>query len=261
MGLLTKDEFSMLNVELRVPGNAPSLTSSANGTINERPMTYMAQQALKGEDGVNLEGYLDYRGTKVVGAWVWNEKLGFGLATEMGFDEAYVTVRTSRYIFVFFCLSLVIGFVAAMAITEQRRFRLQSEITTRKLKEQQLRDSIEKNKELMVSLNFQKSALDEHAIVSITDSKGNISYVNDKFCKVSGYSREELMGQNQPIVKSTGQSPSFYQDLWEIISSGKKWHGEIKNRSKDGGDYWIEMSILPFLNEQGEPYQFFTTIC
>ena len=105
-------------------------------------------------------------------------------------------------------------------------------------------------------LDFQKLALDEHAIVSITDVKGDITYANDAFCEISGYSRAELLGENHRIVKSDEHSPEFYKDLWQSITNGKIWHGELKNLKKGGGYYWIKATIVPFLNEQGKPFQY-----
>lgn len=102
----------------------------------------------------------------------------------------------------------------------------------------------------------QKSALDSHAIVSIADRQGNITYVNDKFCEISGYSRDELLGQNHRILKSDKLPDEFYQDLWTTISQGKIWQGEICNRRKNGKNYWVESTISPFLDEQGIPYQY-----
>ncbi|MFT6898963.1 MAG: PAS domain S-box-containing protein [Paraglaciecola sp.] len=256
MGLLGKDELSMLNIQLRVPDTAGATTPPANSATIELPMTYMARMALRGENGKNVNGYLDYRGMKVAGAWLWSDELGFGLATEQSFDEAYSTEHSSRLIFILFCSALAIGFVVAIAIIEHRWGKQTDEIETRKLREEQLHESIEQSKQLMASLDFQKSALDEHAIVSIADSKGNITYVNDKFCNVSGYSREELMGQNHRMVKSTEHSLEFYKDLWGTITKGETWHGEIKNLKKKGGDYWVDATIVPFLNKQGKPYQY-----
>lgn len=109
---------------------------------------------------------------------------------------------------------------------------------------------------LVRELDFQKLSLDEHAIVSITDVEGNISYVNDKFCDISGYSRDELIGKNHSMFKSEEHAPEFYADLWRTITDGKTWHGEIKNATKDGRAYWVKISIVPFLNQQGTPFQY-----
>lgn len=128
-------------------------------------------------------------------------------------------------------------------------FAFISNITKERLAEQKLAAKIKE-------LDFQKSALDHHAIVSITDTKGNITYANDKFCKISGYSREELIGKNHRIVKSGDHSKEFFNNLWKTISSGKVWNGEIKNLKNEGGFYWVDATIVPFLGSDGKPFQY-----
>jgi len=105
-------------------------------------------------------------------------------------------------------------------------------------------------------LQAQKTALDEHAIVSITDTAGNITYVNEKFCDISGYSLRELIGQNHRIVNSGLHPPEFFQTMWETLMSGQVWHGEIRDRRRDGSFYWLNSSIVPFLDLDGKPTQY-----
>lgn len=120
----------------------------------------------------------------------------------------------------------------------------------------ELQDANASLKDINQELAFQKRALDEHAIVSITDVKGVITYANDKFCELSGYSREELLGQNHRIVKSNEHPESLFTEMWRTIANGKPWHGELKNRKKNGESYWVNATIVPFLDENAKPYQY-----
>jgi PAS domain S-box-containing protein len=101
-----------------------------------------------------------------------------------------------------------------------------------------------------------KRILDESSIVAITDLKGIINYANDNFCKISKYSRDELIGKSHSIVNSGFHPKSFMQDLWQTISSGHIWKGEIKNKAKDGSIYWVDTTIAPFFDLYGKIYQY-----
>ena len=133
--------------------------------------------------------------------------------------------------------------IVAIAISVSERYKIQKQLG------KSLSNQLKKTQEL-------QNALDESSIVSITDKTDKITYVNDKFCEISKYSREELMGQNHRILKSGYHPDSFYTGIWNVISNGRIWKGDVKQKAKDGSYYWVRTVITPFLGNDGKPQQY-----
>ncbi|MEB3190605.1 MAG: PAS domain S-box protein [Snowella sp.] len=118
------------------------------------------------------------------------------------------------------------------------------------------RQTEQERQQLLQELSAFKLALDQSAIVAITNTKGVITYANDRFCEISGYTRAELLGQTHRLIKSDYHPPSFFKDLWRTITSGQVWRGEICNQAKNGDRYWVASTIVPLVGQLGKPLQY-----
>lgn len=127
-----------------------------------------------------------------------------------------------------------------------------------KFKNKNCKVVLESKTDLLRLLYNYKKLADIHFACSITDIDGNIIYVNDKFCEISGYTEEELIGQNHRIVNSGFHSKEFFSNLWITIKNGQIWHGEVKSKRKDGSFFWLHSTILPVYNNKGSIVQFFS---
>ncbi|OGS93346.1 MAG: hypothetical protein A2061_01230 [Gallionellales bacterium GWA2_59_43] len=170
---------------------------------------------------------------------VTGQQQGMGDDFAAAYDDFYQRekARAHRYLMLLFAVALAMMSYATYAFYRMRMLREQAQ-------------------QALNELRNQKVALDEHAIVSITDVQGNIIYVNRRFLEISQYSEAELLGQSHRIVNSGLHSREMFQDMWQAITSGKVWHGEMRNRAKDGSYYWVDSTVVPFLDERGKPYQY-----
>ncbi|GLH74430.1 hypothetical protein GETHLI_29320 [Geothrix limicola] len=123
------------------------------------------------------------------------------------------------------------------------------DISSEKAKELDLQNAVKRLEDL-------RFAVDESTIFAITDARGVITEVNSRFCEVSGYTREELIGKTHAILKSGQHSKAFFKEMWEAITAGRVWRGEMKNRAKDGTFYWVDTTIVPWLDAEGRPERY-----
>ncbi|WP_409340657.1 PAS domain-containing protein [Paenibacillus sp. MBLB4367] len=142
----------------------------------------------------------------------------------------------------------IVPFVNEQGVVYQH-VAIGSDITKRKYNESKLIQTME-------SLRDIENALDASSIVAITDNNGIITYVNEKFCEISKYDREELIGKTHRVINSGFHPKTFFKGMWDTIKQGNVWKGEVKNRAKDGSEYWMNTTIVPFLNDDGTPHQF-----
>lgn len=163
-----------------------------------------------------------------------------GKTTRLGYETIYLTKDNERKYLDFYPSAifdtngvLIGSHGTAIDLTDKRNLDLKLEETYFELGQRQF-------------------AIDQHAIVAITNINGDIIYTNRRFCEISKYSREELMGQNHRLINSGHHPKEFFKDLYNTLKRGETWHGEIKNRAKDGSFYWVATTIAPIKNSKGE---------
>jgi len=185
---------------------------------------------------------------------IWNVWHGsYVLAGAVKATTAVVSVIT--VVMLLPLIPKVISLPERLHLQEANR-KLEREIAERKRAEQALKESLAARERAVKELADQKFALDQHAIVATTDVQGTITYANEKFCAISQYSREELIGQNHRILNSGHHPKEFFEQMYHTIANGKVWRGEIKNRTKSGSIYWVDATIVPFMGADGKPRQY-----
>ena len=247
IGLIQQNQSSVLNIEIRNPGvnlktgETPSIPSA------EQPFTQMVNSALKEEAGIDLNGYRDYRGVPVFGAWLWNKELELGFTTEIDIEEAlanYYSIRETTIGVLGVTLFILIGSVLfTLFIGDRANHALRRA-------HDELEDRIKERTAELFKLN---QAVEQSPVaVMITNTRGDIEYVNPAFTIDTGYSIDEVIGKNPRILKSEQTAKEQYQNVWKSLKEGKKWEGEFRNRKKDGTLYWEKSIIAPIHSPTNE---------
>lgn len=238
-GLLEEGESAKFKIRLFDPGK--NLLESQDKNFKKRKFTRMLESALSEEAGLDVKGYRDYRGVNVVGAWIWLDDYGFGFTSEMDYVEAYSQMVILDQKFKIIYILLTVFLIITLYLNLEGEKLKTKILKTNKSLEAKTRE-----------LDSFFDAIDAHAILSKSDPRGKITFINANFEKVSQYSPHELIGQDHRVVNSGHHGKEFFKDMWATIRSKDTWHGQIKNRAKDGSYYWVESTIFPVLDELNE---------
>ena len=237
-------DSGLLSMRIRDPGGDVTGGYQPSAERSQWPLTKMAEDALKGHDGLDTLGYNDYRGIPVFGAWSWLDQAGIGLATEIDLSEAlepYTSMR-SLVLGAFAGITLVALLLTVLVVWLGERTRSRLQVLVDKSTDE-LRKVVQ--------------AVEQSPLcVVITDIVGNIEHVNPTFARVTGYQADEVVGKNPSVLKSGETSDETYADLWSTILAGDVWQSEILNKRKNGELYWGSISIAPVTNNAGDVTHF-----
>ncbi len=253
-GVLPPGEDSMLNIALRDPGVDLTRGAVSATPRDEWPFTLAADRATRKEPGVSTDPYRDYRGVPVIGAWLWDDGLRLGIATELDAAEGFRIYREIRTVGII-AMVVTVGLIASLAtLTAGGRRRI---LQLNRNLEERVRERTAELRESMEEVQKLSRATDESpASVLITNRDGIIEYVNARFTEITGYSPEEAIGQTPRLLKSGRQPAESYEGLWNTILSGEAWRGELQNKTKSGELHWVLLSISPVRAPNGEVTHF-----
>ena len=261
IGLLAPNTRGMLNITLKDPGGNLVEGFSTTTPKDQQPLTWMAERATSGKSGINVEGYRDYRGVKVVGVWIWDENLEIGFTTQIDKQEAMAPYYTTRFIFVTvlgitFLLMILLTAITlwfgrqANKILTKSRDELEEKVNERTA---DLSNEILERKKTEREIRKLLFAIEESPVmIVITDKQGQIEYVNPKFMEVTKYSKDEAIGKTPRILNSGFHPKEFFEELWSIILAGNDWRGEIYNKDKNGEFHWDSVIIAAIKDVEGE---------
>ena len=242
IGLISESERAILNIEVRDPGGNMTQGFRPTTPVSELPLTLMAERAIASGPGSNLDGYNDYRGVPVVGAWTWDEADGIGIATELDVAEAYRAVLRMRRSAILASIATVFLVVALVGLFLRNRLRMalaQSEL-----------------EKVVASLRDANDELENvNSVILRWNPDGNVTFLNEFGLQLFGFPKEEIVGQPLlgtivPEEESTGRSLS--QMISEILTSPEKYESnENENATKGGGRVWMAWRNKPIINEDG----------
>lgn len=236
-------------------------------SINDGEINIIFRKDQNGKEIINTITNLKQDGIDL------DEYIVLTIPSQIAFSEIFSLVNSmvaaGAAIFAGSVITILI-FSKRVSLPLEQLTGLARDIAKGKFKEIKIKNTKDEISDLAESFNFMSNqllksqkesfelrrALDESAIVAITDKNGTITYANKKFCEISKYSEKELIGQNHRILKSGYHPPQFYQNMWKTISSGHIWQGDIKNKAKDGTFYWVRTTIVPFLDKEGNPEEY-----